>query len=252
VLRGCCWLGCRVGLRLSGVLGRGRLGCEDVDVIWTVRVAAWELEENGRVLTVGDEVSSWLTFHEADAMSASAQDVQTIRGRARPLPTWPGGGFGAHPVQIDLAAGALYWDAPDQVEGAVEVVGTVCTNNIDAPDGFPETTGVVRRTRMDWRDYVMGSDKSWRGVSGGPRYEEVPETYFPPVEIEAPDPEVESELNRRARQAYDREVSSGRLKPGDPFTVVLATAPRRTPPGVTETRWTGVLIDLEITGIRQV
>jgi hypothetical protein len=189
------------------------LGCEDAKVILTVQVAAWELEEDGRVLRVGDDFSSWLTFHAADATSTSVQDVQVILGSARPLPSWPGEGLVVHPVQIDLVGGALYWEAPDPIEGPVEVIGTVCTNNIDAPDGFPETTGVVRRIRMEWRDYVMGSDKSWRDVSGGLRYEEVPATYFPPIEIEEPDPEVEADLKRRARQAYEREVSSGRIKP---------------------------------------
>ena len=146
----------------------------------------------------------------------------------------------------------LYWEAPDPVEGPVEVIGMVGTNNIDAPDGFPETTGVVRRIRMEWRDYLMGSDKSWREVSGGLRYEEVPATYFPPIKIEQLDPVAEADLKRRARQAYDLEVSAGRLKPGDPFTIVLGAPPRPAPPGATKTRWTSVLIDLETSGIRQV
>ena len=182
-------------------------------MILTVRVATWELEENGRVLSVGDEFSSWLTFHEADATSTPAQDVQMILGSARPLPTWPGEGLAVHPVQIDLADGALYWEAPGPVEGPVEVIGTVCTNNIDAPDGCPETTGVVRRIQMEWRDYVMGSDKSWRDVSGGLRYEEVPATYFPfpPIEIDEPDPEAEADLKRRSRQGASRRLDHGHV-----------------------------------------
>ncbi len=222
-------------------------------MILTVRVPTWELEESGRVLGVGDKVSSWLTFHEADGASELAEDVQPILGIARRLPSWPGAGPGPRPVQIDLAGGALYWEALEAAEGAVEVVGTVSTNNVDAPDGFPETTGVVRRIRMEWRDFVLGPDRSWRNVAEGPRYEAVSQTYFPPIEIEEPDPAVEADLNRRARQAYDREVASGRIQRGDSFTVVLG-APHTTsrPPGATETRWTGVLIDLEITGTRQV
>jgi hypothetical protein len=211
----------------------------------------WELEENGRVLHVGDEVTSWLTFEQADE-TATPEEIQVIHGSARPLPSWPGAGFPGHPIQINLAGGALYWDAPEPVEGAVDVVGTVCTNKVDAPDGFPVTTGVIRRIRMEWRDIVMGSDKSWASARDGLRYEEVSETYFPPVEIEEPDPEVEADLNRRARQAYDREVSSGRLKRGDPFTVVLPHHKKPDiPPGTTETRWTGVLIDFEASGAGQ-
>lgn len=227
--------------------------CEDVGVILTVRIPTWELEESSRLLSVGDEVSSWLTFHQAEAGSALAEDVQGVLGVARRLPSWPGAGPGARPVQIDLAGGALYWEAPEPAEGAVEVVGTVCTNNVDAPDGFPETTGVVRRIRMEWRDLVLGPDGSWHCVADGLRYEEVSQTYLPPIEIEEPDPEIEADLNRRARQAYDREVASGRIQRGDAFTVVLgAPHTRRRPPGATETRWTGVLIALEITGTRLV
>jgi hypothetical protein len=200
---------------------------------------------------VGDAFSSWLTFQAADPTSPSAQDVQVVRGSARTLPNWPGEGFLVHPVQIDLAGAALYWEAPDPVEGPVEVIGTVCSNSIDAPDDFPRTTGVVRRIRMEWRDYVMGSNESWREVSGGPRYEEVPTTYFPRHEIEEPGPDAEVDLRRRARQAYEQEVSEGRIRPGDPFTVVLGTAPRRTPPGLIETQWTSVLINLELTDVPQ-
>ena len=222
-------------------------GCEDVRVILTVRVPAWELEENRRILAVGDEVSSWLTFQEADEDSAPAKEVQVIRGTARRVPTWPGGVRGQHPRQIDLAGATLYWDAPEPVTGAVELVGSVCTNSLDAPDGFPETTGAVRRLRMEWQDYIMGEDKSWHVVRDGVRYEEVSETYFPPAETAAPDEEVEADLARRARESYDAEVASGRLKPGDLFTVVLASHGLKTKiaPGTTETRWTGVLVDLE-------
>lgn len=229
------------------------MGCEYVGVILTVRVPTWELEESHRVLGVGDEVSSWLTFYETDRTSALAEDVQVISGKVRPLPNWPDAGLGLRPVQIDLAGGALYWEATDPAEGVVEVVGTVYTNNLDAPDGFPQTTGVVRRIRMEWQDVELGQDGSWHRVADGLHYEEVSQTYFPPIEIEEPDPEVKADLNRRARQAYDREVASGRIKRGDSFNVVLAAPPTtRRPPGATETRWSGVLIELEITGTRPV
>lgn len=220
-------------------------------MILTVRVPTWELEEVGRVLRVGDVVSTWLTFREADAIPPLAEGVQVLEGAARSLPSWPGGTMHGNPVQIDFAGGALYWDAPESIEGAVEVAGTVCTNNVDAPDGFPETTGVLRRIQMEWDDFVMGSDGAWRSTGDGRRYEEVPATYFPPVEAETLDPEVEADLKRLARQAYDREVSLGRLNPGDTFTVTLGvhrTAPEVSP-GSTKTRWTGVLLDLEIADV---
>jgi hypothetical protein len=81
----------------------------------------------------------------------------------------------------------------------------------------------------------------------GPRYEEVASTYFPAYEPEPLTPEVEEERSRRARQAYAREPAAGRLDPKDPFTVGLRVphADRAVVPGSHETRWTGVLMDLE-------
>lgn len=219
-------------------------------MILKVRVPAWELEESGRVLSVGEAVSSWLTFHEADGSPLRAEGVQVVQGTALSLPSWPGGALGRYPVQIDLVGGALYWEAPASAEGAVEVAGTLSTNTVVAPDDFPETTGVLRRIRMEWDDFVMGADGTWHSTGSGPRYEEVSATYFPPVEAEALDGQAEADVLRRARQAYDREVSLGRLNSGDSFTfwpAVDYTSPE-TPPGTAETRWMGVLIDLEIAG----
>ncbi len=45
----------------------------------------------------------------------------------------------------------MYWDAPERVTGAIEVPGTISTSNVDAPEGLPETSGVLRRVRMVWR-----------------------------------------------------------------------------------------------------
>jgi hypothetical protein len=78
----------------------------------TVRVPAWELEEDGRVLSVGDTVSSWLTFEESRVTQLLGDSVQVIRGTARRLPRWPGATGARHPVRLDVAAAALYWDAP--------------------------------------------------------------------------------------------------------------------------------------------
>lgn len=226
----------------------GCTNCEYVSVIFRVWIPAWQLEEETRALRVGDELSSWLTFREAAEVSPPAEAVHVVEGTARPLPDWPGATLGRHPLQIDVAGGALYWDAPEPIEGAVAVAGIVCTNNVDAPDGFPETTGVVRRIRMEWHDFVMGANGSWRSERTASRYEEVPATYFPAAEAEDVDPEVEAELARRAREAYDREVSQGRLRRGDRLTVALPAHRPAPPPGTNEARWTGVLIDLDIGG----
>jgi hypothetical protein len=134
-----------------------------------------------------------------------------IRGVAVALPTWPGQEFGRHPVRIDVDNGALYWDAPEPVTGEVEVRGTVSSNNVDAPDDFPETTGVIRRLRMVWHDVVMSPQGQWVGTGEGSRHEEVATTYLP-----APEPWQ-----------------------------------RATTPGTKDTWWTGVLMDLETVGVSQ-
>jgi hypothetical protein len=132
-------------------------------MVLTVHVPEWELEESGRVLSVGDEHRCWLSFEEAPRSARSADKVRVIRGVAVPLRAWPGAELGRYPVRIELDAGVLYWDAPEPVSGALEVAGTVSSNAVDAPDGFPETTGVIRRLRREWHDSVVGHDESWAG-----------------------------------------------------------------------------------------
>jgi hypothetical protein len=179
-------------------------------VLLTVRVSDWELESSARVLNVDDEHRCWLTFQEVEPSASSEAGIAVIRGVAVALPTWPGQEFGRHPVRIDVDNGAFYWDAPEPVTGEVEVRGTVSTNDVDAPDGFPETTGVIRRLRMVWHDVVMGPQGKWIWTSEGPRHEEVASTYLPAHERWPP-----------------------------------VRTPRETAPDTKETWWTGVLMDLE-------
>ena len=141
----------------------------------------------------GDREQFWLTFEEAERRAPATEQVNLIAGVAFPLPTWPGAELGRHPVRIDVDGGALYWDAPEQVSGPIEVAGTVSTNNVDAPEGFPETSGVVRRVRMVWADSVIDPQGVWRGTGEGIRYEEVTSTYFPVPEPTVLEPEVEAE-----------------------------------------------------------
>lgn len=216
-------------------------------MLLTVLVSDWELEESGRILSVGDRDRFWLTFAEVGRGARAPEPVSAIRGVAVPLPDRPGAELGRHPVRIDLDAGALYWDAPEPVTGAIDVVGTISTNDVDVPEGFPETSGVVRRLRMVWQDFVFSPGGVWRSTGDGSRYDEVTSTYFPASDRTALAPGVEAELRRRARQAYDREVAAGRPSPGAPFQVGLKvpSSTSETPAGTTETRWTGVLIGLE-------
>jgi hypothetical protein len=102
---------------------------------------------------------------------------------------------------------------------------------------------------MVWNDFVMSSEGVWQSTGEGPRYEEVTSTYIPASEPSVHDPELEVEVRRLAREAYDREVAAGRLSPGETFKIGLLVPPsnRKIPAGTTETRWTGALIDFETT-----
>lgn len=219
-------------------------------MLLTVEVSAWELEDAGRVLSVGDPVQFWLTFEQAKGRSHVGERVSVIRGVAVPLPTWHGAGFERHPLRIDVEGGALYWDAPERITGPIQVVGTIRTNNVDAPEGFPETSGVVRRLWMVWDDLALGPEGVWRSDPEGTRYEEVTSTYFPPHEPMAFDSKDEVELLQLARAAYERDVAAGRLRPGESFGVGLKVpaSDQKTSAGTHTTRWTGALLALDTGG----
>jgi hypothetical protein len=151
-------------------------------VILSVWVVEWYLDEDRRVLQVGDTISSWLTIEDSERLQLRPHErLQGVRGVARALPRWRGAEDGRHPVAVDIDGGTLYWDAPERVEGTVEVTGTISLNNVDAPDGFPTTDGVVRRVRMEWQEYEFAGDGSRLRPTPGthPLYEDVLVSYLP-------------------------------------------------------------------------
>jgi hypothetical protein len=140
-------------------------------MILSAWVPAWCLDEERRVLAIGDRFSSWLTFEETAPPDADDMPgVQTLAAVARPLPRWDGE-LSPHPVVLDVDGGTLYWDAARPVAGPVAVTGTVSFNNVDAPDGFPETAGVLRRVRMRWTPT--------HGHARYTRHEDVERSYLP-------------------------------------------------------------------------
>lgn len=145
--------------------------------VWAVE---WYLDEDRRVLAVGDAITSWMTFEDAEQHPAPGERLQTVRGVARALPRWPGAEDGRHPVAIDVPGGTFYWDAPERVEGAIEVTGSISFNNVDAPDRFPVTHGVVRRVRMEWQECVERDGRAGPSPQAEPRYEDVSASWFPP------------------------------------------------------------------------
>lgn len=84
-------------------------------------------------------------------------------------------------MSISVDGATLCWDAPRPVDGSVELTGVVSLNNIDAPDGFPVTTGIIRRVRMEWQATGTGTDGQPMSLPPDARshYEDVPVSYLP-------------------------------------------------------------------------
>ncbi len=61
-------------------------------MLLTVRVAAWELEASGRILSVGDQVRCWLDFEVAERGTPATEPgeafevVLAVPGPARGIP----------------------------------------------------------------------------------------------------------------------------------------------------------------------
>ena len=156
-------------------------------MILSVWVAEWVLDEDRRTLRVDDPFRSWLTFTDADRPGHGPPERrQTIQGIAQSLPPWPGVEDGRHPVAITVGGATLYWDAPRPVDGAIEVSGSVSSNNVDAPDGFPDAHGVIRRVRMEWQPVdASGTGRpSAPGTDARARYEDVQVSYLPGHDVD--------------------------------------------------------------------
>lgn len=218
-------------------------------MILRVRVPAWELEEDGRVLAPGDEIWSWLTFREVEPSSASTEPVQLIRGAASGLPSWPGAEVGRHPVQITLDGATLYWDAPEPLEGEIEVSGTVSTNTLVAPDSFPKTHCAVSRVQMEWQDFTHQGGGLWENESGVARYEEVAKTYLPVHEVET---ELEPPTLQAAIREFKRRIPRRRGLRGGSFAVFDQGPSMELAVGARQTQWTGVLMDVTVSRPQEV
>ena len=144
-----------------------------------VHIPDWVMESGHAAVEVAGLLSGWLVMKEAERFSAPSEAVQRIQGHATPLADWPGGELGRRPVRVDVGAAALYWDAPSPVTGPVDLEAMVQYNTADAPEGFPETEGVVRRLRMEWKTFVMKDDFVSRAVDGSARYDDVPLSFIP-------------------------------------------------------------------------
>lgn len=143
-------------------------------MLLTVSIPEWSLDEDNRVIAVGDVFESWLVLVEAERRPHAPGGLQRIHGEATALPGWAGAAWGRYPVRVDTGAAALYWDAPEPVSGPIELSGWVEATNVDAPPAFPATSGTVRRVAMEWSDVDTTGLHERRAMLETAWYAEVP------------------------------------------------------------------------------
>jgi hypothetical protein len=217
--------------------------CQTRPVLLKVHISDWELEEDGWVLKLGDEVSFWMFLAEADSTS-TGEELQELHGQARPL-AWEHVAHGRHPVRLDVGPAALYWEAPEPITGDVRIIGAIRHDATEAPPGFPDTRGIVRRIRMEWTSYTKATTGEWRpGASDLTQYVDVATSYFPPD----PDSAPSVSLPEATRAAARRIAAALRPSRYTELVVLDDSDDDKTAPGTTRMEWTGVLLDLEILG----
>jgi hypothetical protein len=209
-----------------------------------VHISGWELEEDRWVVRLGDEVSFWMFFMEADPSSASHEELQEIYGEARPV-AWEHAEAGRSPVRLDVGPAMLCWEAPRPVSGEVRLVGTICRDATDAPPGFPETRGIVRRIRMEYTPYKKsGTGERLPNADDQKQYVDVAKSFFPA----GPDSASSMSSLEVARALVRRAAAA--LRPARYSEVVLLNESEDddAAPGTASIEWTGLLLDVEVLG----
>lgn len=144
-----------------------------------VFVISWQLEENGTILRLGQEVEWWLAFRDASWWSLEpAEHSQHLTALASPI-AWQGQEINHFPTELSAGETTLYWDAPEQVQGEVQLIGSIHRDvGVDTPEDFPSSRGVIRRLRMETRRYT-NTGRRWDVLDNSATYEEVQETSLP-------------------------------------------------------------------------
>jgi uncharacterized protein DUF6578 len=153
--------------------------CQNRRMTLCVFVESWQLEENGSILCLGREVEWRLAFRKVGWWSLEPVDhMQHLTALGRPL-SGEAMEIDRFPTELSVGEATLYWDAPEQVEGELHLVGSVHRDvGNHTPEDLRSSRGVIRRLRMETRRYQK-TGHGWDFLDNTASYEEVQQTYLP-------------------------------------------------------------------------
>lgn len=120
-----------------------------------VFVESWQIECCMEPFTIGDQVQWSLLFVERGRFEPETgpEGQIELNGYAEPI-SWEATEQGRTSIQLSTGSANLYWSAPSPVDGTVTVRGSVYEDHHgDVPDDFPDTSGIIRRLRVQTRPF---------------------------------------------------------------------------------------------------
>jgi len=123
-------------------------------VLLPVFVSSWQMECCGTPFKLGEHLQWRLRFVEAGRSdSGPVEHHVELTAHAEPF-SRDLGEVGRTDTRLTAGAAVLYWSAAGAVAGAVILTGGVHEDHhAGVPEDFPVTTGMVRRIRVETRDY---------------------------------------------------------------------------------------------------
>jgi hypothetical protein len=128
-----------------------------------VFVDSWQLEEDGAILQVGQEVEWWLAFHDASWWPQEPDEhMQHLSAFGRRI-DWEGTERVRFPTELTADGAILYRDAPEQIDGQVELVGSIHRDvGVDTPGGLP--VHPWSDPSAPYRDMEVSTHHTWLGA----------------------------------------------------------------------------------------
>jgi len=145
-----------------------------------VSVESWQIECCWEPFRIGEHVHWRLMFVEQGRFEPEPEQQVELTAHAEPF-SWEDGEQDRAGIRLCTAAAVLYWSPPEPITGAVTVVGSVWEDHhAGVPEDFPVTAAVIRRLRVETREYTedpphsggwvrVGSTASYRDVSMSPK-----------------------------------------------------------------------------------